>query len=88
MAGKSIEPEELELNANATAIEAEVEESAQVSPEVTEQVRSLVERASKSRAWASAEEYFRRRFQGADLEYALEALAQAERETNEHAEAA
>ena len=96
MAGKTIEPEDIVLHRDATPVEAELvpEKASQTSPspainpEVIEQIASLVERAAKSRAWASAEEYFRRRFQGVDLEYALEALVRAERDARSHAKAA
>ena len=95
MAGKTIEPEELVLNRDAAPIEAEVvspkpEEAAPppIAPEVVQQVDSLVERAARSRAWASASEYFRRRFNGADLDYALAELAQAEQEAAVEAQAA
>ena len=91
MAGKTIEPEELVLNRDATPVEAEkkpVAPTPAVSAEVVTQVESLVERASRSRAWASASEYFHKRFQGADLAYALAELAQAEQESAQAAQAA
>jgi phage recombination protein Bet len=95
MAGKTVEPEELTVNSEVSAIEAEVvptkpveTASPTVAPEVTEQVHSLVERAAKSRAWASATEYFRRRFQGPDLEYALKELVLAEQDATLPAQAA
>lgn len=97
MAGKTIEPEEIVLNQDATAVEAvevactlvtgsdePVEPTPPpVAPEVATQVASLVERASPSSAWSSASEYFRKRFQGADLDYALAELAQAEQDAQE-----
>ena len=93
MADKTIEPEELVVNRDVLPIEAEVippseAEPTPISPEVIQQVESLVERASRSRAWASAQEYFRKRFQGADLAYALGELDQAEHEANAEAQAA
>jgi len=90
MAGKSIEPEELVVNSDTPAVEAEVVQTneSEVSQAVKDQIEGLVERAAKSRAWASANEYFRRRFQGADLDYALAELEQAERAAGTHAEAA
>jgi hypothetical protein len=89
MAGKAIEPEEVVMNRQSTVVEAQGEKSAQtVPPEVACQIEGLVERAAKSRAWASAQEYFRRRFQGAQLDCALQALAQAEQDASEQAQAA
>jgi phage recombination protein Bet len=96
MAGKVIEPEELTVNGEVSAIDAEVvpakpAESASppaVAPEVMEQIHSLIERAARSRAWASASEYFRRRFNGADLDYGLAELAQAEQDAAQEAQAA
>jgi phage recombination protein Bet len=95
MAGKSIEPEELTVSGEVSAIDAEVvatkpveTASPSVAPEVMEQIQSLIERAARSRAWASASEYFRRRFNGADLDYALAELAQAEQEAAVEAQAA
>lgn len=95
MAGKTIEPEELVVNQDTTPVEAEVVPTKPVeaapptvAPEVAEQVESLVERAARSRAWASASEYFRKRFQGTDLDYALAELAQAEQDARLEAQAA
>ena len=95
MAGKTIEPEELVVNQDTTPVEAEVvptkpvqEAPPTVTPEVVEQVESLVERAARSRAWASASEYFRKRFTGTDLAYALNELALAEQDAAQQAQAA
>ena len=96
MAGKSSEPEELVLNRDAAPIEAEIvppepEEAASppaVPAEVVQQVDNLVERAARSRAWASAAEYFRKRFTGTDLNYALKELARAEQDATLPAQAA
>jgi phage recombination protein Bet len=88
MAGKTIEPEDLVVNGEAPAIDAEPSPTPEVNPELRDQIDNLVERAARSRAWASASEYFQRRYQGADLNYALGELAQAEQAANAQAKAA
>ena len=52
------------------------------------QIEGLVIRATKSRAWASAHEYFKTRFQGEVLAYALGELDRAQEETLAPAQAA
>ena len=47
--------------------------------------RSHVERASRTRAWAAARDYFAKRYTGAELEYALAELEQVEREAQAEA---
>ncbi|MBK5965800.1 hypothetical protein CCR95_17370, partial [Thiocystis minor] len=49
------------------------------------QIESLVTRATKSHAWASAHDYFITRFEGGILQFALERLVQAEREAEPQA---
>ena len=84
MTDKTIGPEELVVNRNVAWLEAKPS----IAPEAVEQIGTLVKRAARSRAWASATEYFQRRFQGADLAYALGELDRAEREANVEAQAA
>jgi hypothetical protein len=59
--------------------------SQNVSPEVAAQIEGLVERASRTRAWAAARDYFAKRYTGAELEYALAELEQVEREAQAEA---
>ncbi|WP_363184561.1 recombinase RecT [uncultured Thiocystis sp.] len=49
------------------------------------QIKSLVTRATKSHAWASAHDYFITRFEGGVLQFALERLVQAERDAEPQA---
>ena len=92
MAGKTIEPEELVVNRDVQPMTAEpepvVDAEPTLSPEAREQIDNLIERASRSRAWASAQDYFRQRFQGVELAYALSELDQAERDSNAEMQAA
>ena len=92
MAGKTIEPEELVVNRDVQPMTAEpapvVDAEPTLSPEAREQIDALIERASRSRAWASAQDYFRQRFQGVELAYALSELDQAERDVNAEMQAA
>ncbi len=53
-----------------------------IEDEVCEQIDKLVTRATRSNAWASAEEYFRGRYQGDHLEYALRELEHAKAEAS------
>jgi phage recombination protein Bet len=52
------------------------------------QIEGLVLRATKSRAWASAQDYFKGRFQGEVLAYALAELDRAQHEAQSAAQAA
>ena len=52
------------------------------------QIEGLVLRATKSRAWASAQDYFKGRFQGEILAYALAELDRAQQEAQSAAQAA
>ncbi|NEX19852.1 phage recombination protein Bet [Thiorhodococcus mannitoliphagus] len=52
------------------------------------QIEGLIQRATKSRAWASAQDYFQQRFQGEILRYALAELARAEQDDRQAAQAA
>ena len=52
------------------------------------QIEGLILRAAKSRAWASAQDYFKGRFQGAVLAYALAELDRAQQEDRQTAQAA
>jgi hypothetical protein len=71
------EPEPAPIAANA----------ADIDTATLTQIESLVARATKSHAWASAHDYFITRFEGGVLQYALECLVQAEREAEQPAAA-
>ena len=96
MSGKVIEPEEIIVNQDTTpnvpmpdpTPEPEPVIATEVRPEVAAKVDSIIERASRSNAWASAAELFRARLQGVELDYALAELAKAEQELAPVAQAA
>ncbi|EGV28133.1 phage recombination protein Bet [Thiorhodococcus drewsii AZ1] len=52
------------------------------------QIEGLIQRAARSRAWASAHDYFKGRFKGEVLVYALAELARAEQQERRTAQAA
>ncbi|NEV62333.1 phage recombination protein Bet [Thiorhodococcus minor] len=100
MAGKSIDGDLVGMTVATAPTEVTGTAVADAAPEATEpvvpdvdeailsQIEGLVLRAAKSRAWASAQDYFKGRYQGDVLAYALAELARAERESYPPAEAA
>ncbi len=102
MAGKAIDGDLVAMTVTASPVDGTTgptpaaepvpEPTEPVVPDVDEailtQIEGLVIRAAKSRAWASAQDYFKGRYQGEVLAYALAELARAERESFAPAEAA
>lgn len=98
MAGKPIDGELVAMTvavpatASPVATAPPVGLSEHVPPDLDEttqtQIEGLILRATKSRAWASAQDYFKGRFQGEVLAYALAELDRAEQETQLSAQAA
>jgi len=94
MVGKSIDGDLVVMaeTASPTGTATSDRESAAAIPMLDEatltQIEGLIQRAVRSRAWASAQDYFKGRFQGEVLAYALAELDRAQQETLTPAEAA
>lgn len=98
MAGKPIDGELVAMTVAVPATASPVATappngpSEAVPPDLDEatlsQIEGLILRATKSRAWASAQDYFKGRFQGEVLAYALAELDRAEQENQLSAQAA
>ncbi|MBK1717190.1 phage recombination protein Bet [Thiocystis violacea] len=96
MAGKPIDGELVALTAAVPAPGApprltpapDIPVVAQIDEATLSQIEGLIVRATKSRAWASAQDYFKGRYQGEVLAYALAELDRAQQETQASAQAA
>lgn len=95
MAGKPIDGDLVVLSETAPPSHPTPPEPSAAHPAVPKldeatlsQIEGLVLRATKSRAWASAQDYFKGRFQGEVLAYALTELDRAQQETLSAAQAA
>jgi phage recombination protein Bet len=92
MAGKTIDGDLVAMTVAAPAVPegrpeearpeaaAEHEAAPELDTETLTQIEGLIIRAAKSRAWASAQDYFKSRFDGPVLAHALAELNRAEQE--------